>query len=50
MHVEVSRYSGELSELFKYHGFFGPHIRNLKAKDEQEKQAKKREFISFASE
>jgi hypothetical protein len=46
MHVEVSRYSGELSELFEYHGFLGPHVRNAKAENEQKKQVKSGELIS----
>ncbi len=46
MHVEVSHYSGELSELFEYHCFFGPHVRKAKAEDEQKKQVKNGELIS----
>jgi hypothetical protein len=49
MYVEISRYSGELSELLKYHGLLGPHVRNAKADDEQKKQVKNGQLISSAS-
>ncbi len=40
MDMEVSRYSGHLAKLLKYHCFLGPHVRKAKAKDEQKQKTK----------
>jgi hypothetical protein len=40
MNVEVSRYSGQLTKLFKYHCFLGPHVRKAKAEDKQKQKMK----------
>ncbi len=35
MYVEVSRYSSQLTKLFKYHCFLGPHVWKAETEDEQ---------------